>query len=58
MDDLSPFFESLAGRRIPGGCTECRAEQKIEEVTAGVWSLTVSHERDCPVLRSRKARAN
>jgi len=57
-DPLRPFLDSLTGKRIPGGCTDCEAEQRIEEVAENVWTLVIAHEDQCPVLRLRLARCN
>ncbi len=57
-DPIGPFFSSLAGKRIPGGCPECDAEQRLEEVAPNVWSLVIGHDDECPVLRAKKAGAN
>jgi hypothetical protein len=57
-DALGPFFESLAGQEVPGGCDQCDAIQVVTEATRGVWVLDIRHEDECPVLRVRKARMN
>ena len=57
-DPIRPFFDSLAGKRIPGGCAECNAEQRLEELVPNVWSLVIAHDDWCPVLRSQEARSN
>jgi hypothetical protein len=38
----------LDGTEIPGGCDHCDAYQTVKPVTAGVWSVTVHHDDDCP----------
>jgi hypothetical protein len=55
-DALGPLFDSLAGKVLPGGCAQCHAEQSLEEVRPGVWSLTVAHDDDCPTFRARVGR--
>jgi hypothetical protein len=57
-DPIRSFFTSLAGKRIPGGCRECDAEQRLEEVAPNVWSLVIGHDDYCPVLRAMKAGTN
>lgn len=57
-DPIRPFFDSLAGKRIPGGCAECNAEQCLEELTPNVWSLVIAHDARCPVLRTAEAGSN
>jgi len=48
MSDLAAFFNSVAGRRIPGGCPTCTAEQVVTEREPGVWVLVIAHDRSCP----------
>ena len=48
----------LEGARVPGGCDYCDACQVVEPVSAGVWSIGVHHDDDCPFLRSLEARAD
>lgn len=57
-DPIRPFFDSLAGKRIPGGCDQCDAEQRLEEVAPNMWSLVIGHSDGCPVLRATKAGTN
>ncbi len=47
-DALGPFFDSIAGKRIAGGCPHCDAEQVLIEEIRGVWILTVAHDDSCP----------
>lgn len=46
----------LEGQRIAGGCEQCDAFQTVEAVEAGVWTLTVHHDPDCPFLAKREGR--
>ena len=57
-DPIRPFFTSLAGKLIPGGCPECDAEQRLEEVAPNIWSLVIGHDDDCPFWRARNAAMN
>jgi len=57
-DDIGNFLSSLAGKRIPGGCPTCNAEQMVTERSPGVWVLTVAHDAQCTVLRASKAVTN
>jgi hypothetical protein len=57
-DPIRPLFDALAGKRIPGGCSICTAEQRLEEIAPNVWSLLIAHDDDCPVLRAAKAGTN
>lgn len=57
-DPLQPLFDSLAGKRIPGGCPDCDAEQRIQQFAPNVWTLVIAHDDHCPVLRSRAAGSN
>ena len=57
-DPFRLLFDSLADKRIPGGCSTCDAEQRLEEVAPNVWSLVVCHDDRCPVLRAHKAVTN
>lgn len=50
-DNLGRFLASLAGKRIPGGCAKCNAEQRLDEQEPGIWRLVVAHEENCPVWR-------
>jgi hypothetical protein len=58
VDPIGPFLSSLAGKRIPGGCSDCEAEQRLDEVVPNCWSLVIAHDDDCPVLRSSTAGLN
>lgn len=49
-DRLLNLLGPLAGARIAGGCHHCDAEQTITYVEPLVWSVTVGHEDDCPIL--------
>ena len=40
----------LDGAQIPGGCDHCDAYQTVAPIEAGVWTMTVHHDDDCPVL--------
>jgi hypothetical protein len=44
----------LDGARIAGGCETCDAYQKVAPVSAGVWSVQVFHDDDCPVLAAHR----
>jgi hypothetical protein len=57
-DELGQLFESLADKRIPGGCPSCDAEQMIQQVAPGGWSLTVNHGDGCPFWLARNAVSN
>ncbi len=55
---LTDLFELLADQPIPGGCDVCAAYQTLVTQSPGVHSLTVHHDRWCPVLRAMKAETN
>jgi hypothetical protein len=44
----------LDGARVPGGCASCDAFQKVAPLSAGVWSVQVFHDDDCPVLAAHQ----
>jgi hypothetical protein len=58
MADLDDLLSAIAGKRIPGGCDECDAEQRVDEVVPGCWKVTVAHDNDCPTWRAVNAGAN
>ena len=63
MSNCNPIHALLAsaatkGQHVRGGCDSCDAHQTLEEVDDGIWSLTVHHDDDCPVLRAAKAKTN
>lgn len=58
VDPIRPFFDSLAGKRILGGCPTCDAEQRLEEVAPNMWSLIICHDDWCPFWRARDAEMN
>jgi hypothetical protein len=47
----------LDGAEIAGGCDHCDAVQTVEPAAAGVWSITVRHDDDCPFLAEYRKRA-
>lgn len=47
---VQDFLGPLDGARIPGGCDDCNAYQKVRLESAGVWSVTVCHDDWCPFL--------
>lgn len=53
---LARLLRPLDGERIPGGCACCEAYQEVEPLVAGVWSITVRHDDDCPFLAKIEAR--
>lgn len=57
-DPVRPFFDSLAGKRVPGGCGDCSAEQHLDEVAPNVWVLSVGHKPGCPTPRASRAVLN
>lgn len=50
VDPLANIFGPLEGGRIEGGCEACNAYQEVIPIEAGVWSLAVFHDDDCPFL--------
>jgi hypothetical protein len=44
----------LDDARVPGGCASCDAYQKVAPLSAGVWSIQVFHDDDCPVLAAHQ----
>lgn len=50
---MADFFGPLDGQKIPGGCDHCDAYQTAEPVSAGLWSVKVYHDDDCPWLAER-----
>jgi hypothetical protein len=59
-DGVGELFNALEGQLLPGGCTECDAEQRLEEVEPGsnVWLLVVGHESHCQFFRAHQAGTN
>ncbi len=57
-EPIRPFLDSLAGKRIPGGCPQCEAEQRLDEVSPNTWALVVAHEGTCPFMRAMEAETN
>ncbi len=49
-DVLRGILGPLDGARIPGGCDCCNAYQTVQPIAAGIWSITVLHDDDCPWL--------
>ena len=49
-DPLVNLLGPLDGQRIPGGCVHCDAYQTVRPISAGIWDITVHHDRWCPVL--------
>ncbi|MFD7246968.1 hypothetical protein [Streptomyces massasporeus] len=47
----------LDGAVIPGGCDVCDAEQRMTQISPGLWRLTVSHDNWCPVLAAYEGRS-
>ena len=55
---VSELFDALDGAVIPGGCDDCRAEQRIERVRGFsrlTW-LVIVHDDSCPALARRTGR--
>lgn len=38
----------LDGAVSPGGCDNCDAEQRLNEVEPGLWTLGIAHDETCP----------
>lgn len=55
-DALGRLLSSVAGKRVPGGCDQCEAEQVLEEVGTGVWVMTVIHDDGCTFYRCHVGR--
>lgn len=51
MNDITQFFASMDGARIPGGCDDCDAWQEPRVIDKGIVILTVRHDDWCPTLR-------
>lgn len=45
---VASMLGPLDGQRIPGGCGSCDAFQTVSPKSAGVWSLLVHHDVQCP----------
>lgn len=45
---LARTLGPIEGQEIPGGCDDCDAYQTADPVKAGVWTITVHHDADCP----------
>lgn len=39
------------GAVIPGGCDDCDAEQRLAEISPGIWSIAICHDDGCPAYR-------
>jgi hypothetical protein len=52
---ISDLFESMAGRRIPGGCDDCDAYQEMTK-QHGIYVMTVNHDDTCPTWQQIRAR--
>ena len=55
MSALDNVFAELAERRIPGGCNDCDAYQRMTQAAAGLWVLGVFHDAGCPAHAAREA---
>ena len=53
--ELADALGPLDGARIPGGCDHCDAYQTTTPIAAGVWSITVHHDDNCPELAAMQA---
>jgi hypothetical protein len=51
---LTDLLGPLDGAQIPGGCDDCDAYQTTSAVSAGVWTVTIHHDHDCPTLAAMK----
>jgi hypothetical protein len=57
QQQIAAILGPLDGEQTPGGCDKCDAYQTVEPVTAGVWTITVHHDEDCPELARHQRRA-
>ncbi len=48
--NLTNVLDAMGGKQFPGGCVDCDAFQEVIPVEAGVWSLAIFHDDDCPAL--------
>jgi len=53
---MQELLGPLDGAQIPGGCDTCDAYQTIEPMSAGIWTVTVVHDDDCPTLARIEAK--
>lgn len=55
---VSELLDVLDGATIPGGCDDCRAEQRVERIRhlGRVTKITVVHDPTCPALARRTGR--
>lgn len=35
----------------PGGCEDCDAYQELDQISPGIYALTVRHDSTCPTYR-------
>jgi hypothetical protein len=49
---------ALVGRRVPGGCDDCHADQTVEQRAPGVYLLVVRHDDTCPAYQAMPTRGN
>ena len=53
----SRTLQPLVGHRIPGGCDDCNAHQKMtHDPHTGIYHLTVHHDATCPWLALHEGR--
>lgn len=55
---VSELLTALDGVVVPGGCRDCRAEQRIERIPgySRLTMITVVHADTCPALARRTGR--
>lgn len=46
-------LDAMTGKRLPGGCDDCRAYQTVEKQSDGLYLMTVHHDATCPTLREK-----
>ena len=46
-------LDAMTGRRLPGGCDDCDAYQRVTRYADGLYLLTVFHDDTCPWLNRR-----
>ncbi|WP_306233863.1 hypothetical protein [Agrococcus beijingensis] len=52
-----PRFDDYTESRIPGGCDDCHAYQRLIRVDDGLYTLRIYHDDTCPTLAMKRGRA-
>jgi hypothetical protein len=50
--DVARVLGDLVGRRLPGGCDDCRGEHEYVQDVPDVFDVLVFHDDTCPQVRA------